>query len=212
MTFVTPLVIAGCGPGAPEWVPTPTRAAVAEADVLAGAERLLALFPDAPGRRIPLQDGVGGLLDAVAAASGRVVLLVTGDPGVHSLAAVAVRRFGRDACRVIPAVSAVQLAFARVGQPWSDARILSAHASSAALPDPATLVETPRIALLAGNAAGADAVGRLADALASTHAAILCQALSLPEETVRPLAVGEVADAAGGPLALILLVRKEFLA
>lgn len=51
-----------------------------------------------------------------------------GDPGLASLAKLVLRRFGLHACEVLPGISSVQVAFARLGLDWLDARILSAHA------------------------------------------------------------------------------------
>ncbi|MGA2035789.1 MAG: SAM-dependent methyltransferase, partial [Thermoguttaceae bacterium] len=45
-----PLVIVGCGPGAPEYLTDAARQAVAQAEVLVGSARLLALFPDGKSR------------------------------------------------------------------------------------------------------------------------------------------------------------------
>jgi precorrin-6Y C5,15-methyltransferase (decarboxylating) len=55
------------------------------------------------------------------------VVLATGDPLCFGMGATLVRRLGREQVTVIPATSSVQVAFARAGVPWDDARILSAH-------------------------------------------------------------------------------------
>ena len=68
-------------------------------------------------------------------------MLVGGDPGLYSLAQRVVRRFGREQCEVVPAVSSVQVAFSRLGIDWADARILSAHGRT---PD-ATAADLQRI-------------------------------------------------------------------
>ena len=55
-------------------------------------------------------------------------MLVSGDPGLFSLAERGLP--GGSAaisCRVIPAVSSLQVAFARLGLDWEDVRMISAH-------------------------------------------------------------------------------------
>jgi len=60
---------------------------------------------------------IGEVLDHIdmRAYRQRIAVLVTGDPGLFSLAKPVIERFGRTRCRVIPGVSSVQTAFARIG-------------------------------------------------------------------------------------------------
>ncbi|MFF4625933.1 precorrin-6y C5,15-methyltransferase (decarboxylating) subunit CbiE [Streptomyces griseorubiginosus] len=57
----------------------------------------------------------------------RVVVLASGDPGFFGIVRVLAERFGADALDVRPGVSSVAAAFARVGVPWDDAVVVSAH-------------------------------------------------------------------------------------
>ncbi len=124
------LWIVGCGPGSVRYVTDAAHEAAAGADVLVGGKRLLALFPDGSAERISVGANIGAVMEQIVArraAGQRVVVLVGGDPGLHSLAQNVIRLVGRPCCEVVPAVSSVQVAFARLGMDWSDARILSAH-------------------------------------------------------------------------------------
>ena len=62
-------------------------------------------------------------LDALTAPDGHAVVLASGDPGFFGI----VRRLRAAglAPQVLPAVSSVALAFARVGLPWDDAVVVS---------------------------------------------------------------------------------------
>jgi len=64
-------------------------------------------------------------LDAIASRTGPVAVLASGDPGFFGIVR-AMRERGITP-RVIPAVSSVALAFARLGIDWDDALVLSAH-------------------------------------------------------------------------------------
>ena len=123
------ITIAGCGPGASELVTPAARRAAAEADTLVGASRLLELFGDNRCEKISVGTDIEGVLRAIDERyrTRRVVVLVTGDPGLCSLALPVLKWFGRERCRVIPGISAVQAAFAAVGLDWLDARIIDAH-------------------------------------------------------------------------------------
>jgi cobalt-precorrin-5B (C1)-methyltransferase len=180
-----PIVIAGCGPGAPELITPAAHAAAEAADVLVGAKRLLDLFAPAHAERIPVGADIGAVLERMAAIapSRKIVVLVSGDPGFHSLGRSILARFGRSACRVIPGISSVQAAFASIGVTWEDVCLVSTHT---ALPPftPASLVDRDKIAVLAGNRATAAWLDEAVRVLHSTHAVFVCSDLSLPEERV----------------------------
>ncbi|MEE2061010.1 precorrin-6y C5,15-methyltransferase (decarboxylating) subunit CbiE [Rhodococcus artemisiae] len=94
------------------------REHVLAADVLLGGERHLAMIPPTDAAReqwpSPL---LSSLDDLLARHPGRVVALASGDPLVSGIGSTLIRRLGRDAVEVIPAVSSVALARARMG--WS---------------------------------------------------------------------------------------------
>ena len=204
------ITIVGCGPGALDHLPPVAHRAIAEADVLVGAGRLLALFPTMTAERIVVGANIPQLLDQMALRVGRVniAVLVSGDPGVCSLAQPVIQRFGRENCRVIPGISSVQVAFARLGLDWFGARLLSAHERIPEL-DTADLRMQDKIAVLAGNAATTPWIAALAARLAGTHAVFVCQDLTLPEEQVRSLSPAELAASTLPSRTVVLFVRKE---
>ena len=176
----------GCGPGALEYVTPAALHAIKQAEVLVGARRLLESFPEIAAERIVVGADVPKALDAMALHLGqrRIVVLVTGDPGLCSLARPVIRRFGRNACRVIPGISSVHAAFASVGIDWLGARILSAHDHKPET-DPGSLVNEEKLAVLAGNPASAAWLDALAVALFSTHEIVVCENLTLADESIR---------------------------
>jgi len=206
---VKQITIVGCGPGALDHVTPIARHAIESAQILAGTTRLIELFPHVTAERIVADANVPRFLDAIAArmSDRRVVILVTGDPGLCSMARPIIRRFGHAACRVIPGISSVQVACARLGLDWAGARILSAHVAAPEI-DPAGLAAEHTIAVLAGNAAHAGWLEALVRSLLPTHDIFFCENLTLPDESVRQL------DAAPShtelaSTSLLVLVRKE---
>ncbi|WP_028661037.1 precorrin-6y C5,15-methyltransferase (decarboxylating) subunit CbiE [Nocardioides insulae] len=96
------------------------EAEVAAAEVLLGGRRHLALTPAVPGQvRVPwpspLRAGLPALLEEHAGR--RVVALASGDPMRSGIGTTLVGLLGEDRVRVLPAVSSVALARARLG--WS---------------------------------------------------------------------------------------------
>lgn len=127
-----PVLVAGCGPGPADLLTPQVRGAAQAAELLAGVPRLLDLFSESPAERLPYDQGLAPFLEALAPHLGRrrVVVLVTGDPGLASLATTLVRRFPEQPFRRLAGVSSVQLAFAEAGLDWMEARILRAHGRS----------------------------------------------------------------------------------
>jgi precorrin-6Y C5,15-methyltransferase (decarboxylating) len=75
----------------------------------------------------------GARLDQLAArdAGKTVVALATGDPLCHGIASWLTGKLGRDGFEILPAVSTLQLAFARFKTPWQDIKISTCHTADA---------------------------------------------------------------------------------
>ncbi|MEE9603219.1 MAG: precorrin-6y C5,15-methyltransferase (decarboxylating) subunit CbiE [Thermoguttaceae bacterium] len=204
------IVIVGCGPGGVEYVTPAARKAVEGAEVVLGSRRLLDLFPDCTAEKITLPTAVEPALETIAKhyAPGKVAVLVSGDPGLFSLAKAVIRRFGSSACEVIPGISVLQVAFARLGLDWSDARIISAHGRLPQAP-PEELAAVDTIALFAGTPHAAGWAGRLAVELAVSHRVHVCENLTLADERVRLVRPGELAAMELASLSLIVFVRND---
>jgi precorrin-6Y C5,15-methyltransferase (decarboxylating) len=116
------VTVIGCDgrPLAPE-----AARALETAELVVGAPRHLNAVP-IPGHadRQELKH-LDDALDAVTKHPGRVVVLASGDPGFFGIVRALQSRGIRP--HVIPAVSSVALAFARLGLDWDDALVLSAH-------------------------------------------------------------------------------------
>jgi cobalt-precorrin-7 (C5)-methyltransferase len=203
------IVIAGCGPGAPACVTAEARDAILRAGVLVGAQRLLDLFPESRALRIAVQGNVEATIRAVAAhrAAG-VAVLVTGDPGIASLASGVIAHFGRNACRVVAGISSIQVAFARLGLDWLDARIVSAHGAEPAV-GYRELADANKIAVLAGSANASAWIAGLAEYLGDAWRLFLAQDLTLPGESVREIAFAGLRRDPVPARSVLVFVRKE---
>lgn len=113
------------------------RAQLRAADRVIGGARTLALLeaeirPDA--ERLDLTgklSAVPGWVSEAREAGRKVVVLATGDPLCHGIAGFLAARLCVQAVEVLPNVSTLQLACARVGLVWQDAKIVSIHARDA---------------------------------------------------------------------------------
>ena len=107
------------------------------AQLVIGGARTLQLFaahiaPDAVQRDLSgALSQVPEWIRAAQAEHRRVVVLATGDPLCHGIAAYLASRLCIEAIEVIPNVSTLQLACARLGLPWQDMKFSSVHAKDA---------------------------------------------------------------------------------
>ncbi len=108
-----------------------------QADVVIGGTRTLQLFATHCAAHAEQRDLTGKLLQVpdwirtAQAAGKQVVVLATGDPLCHGIAAFLQARLCIEACEVLPNLSTLQLACARVGLAWQDLKICSVHQKDA---------------------------------------------------------------------------------
>ncbi len=107
------------------------------ADVVIGGTRVLTLFAPLLRADAKTFDLTGKLAQIPAwitqarADRLKVVVLATGDPLCHGVGQYLIAKLGSEACLVLPNISTLQLAFARMGWAWQDARIASVHSKDA---------------------------------------------------------------------------------
>jgi precorrin-6B C5,15-methyltransferase / cobalt-precorrin-6B C5,C15-methyltransferase len=115
------VVVVGIGDDGWPGLTGEAQAALRDAPVIAGSGRQLELLPGLPelnGRRIPLPSPLLPALDQLVAAHPGLCLLASGDPMLHGIGATLAGRLGPGRVRVLPAVSSVALACARLG--WAE--------------------------------------------------------------------------------------------
>jgi cobalt-precorrin-7 (C5)-methyltransferase len=126
--------IVGVGPGSPDYVTPAARKAVAQADVVIGAQRSLNLFSsEIQGETMVLTaKNLQGALEhaAESAKNGKnVTLLSTGDPGFSGLLHTVLESglFDVADINVLPGVSSIQACAARLNISWDNTRLFTFH-------------------------------------------------------------------------------------
>lgn len=198
-------LIAGCGPGALSLVTPEVHQAALDCEVLAGVPRLLELFPASPARRLPYDQGLTPFLNALEPELGRhrVTVLVTGDPGLASLAGTLARRFPEHTFRRLAGLSSIQLAYAAAGLDHLDGLVIRAHGDLPPWNPLWDLHEGP-FAILAG-APGAPAFAAdLARRRSRSHL-WRCERLSLPDQRVDRIDPATLAREGCDPLSVLIL-------
>lgn len=103
--------------------------AVEKAQVLVGGERHLEFFPQFSGEKIVVKSNLTELISKIEEVSqeNHVAVLASGDPLFFGIGGLIVKKLGIEQVEVIPHVSSIQLAFARIGVKWDDAVWISLH-------------------------------------------------------------------------------------
>ncbi|HMA92409.1 MAG TPA: precorrin-6y C5,15-methyltransferase (decarboxylating) subunit CbiE [Polyangiaceae bacterium] len=205
-TLTKRFVIVGAGPGNEIYLTEAARQAISSARVLAGARRFIDEFAPDGAMRVPFEGPIEAWLDHLdECPDAPIVVPVSGDPGVSSIAKRLLERFGREQCRVIPGISSVQMACAALGIPWENAAIISAHA---AIPGQLRndLEQRDPWVILLGAKGGEAFAAQLA---ARTDRRVYClEDLSLTSERVGAISAEELTQLPAHPRRIIVLTRE----
>ena len=183
----------------------PSQADV-ETDLFVGGRRHL---DGRPGRHLVIGGDLDHVLDGIAAEPGRVCVLASGDPGFFGIVRALAARFGPGALDVRPAVSSVSLAFARLGLPWDDAVVVSAHGRP--LRAAARMAAgSAKAAVLTSPESPPEALGKELGVLGARHRrAVVCSRLGTAEEQVADVDLDGLAAGAWDPVSVVVLLDHE---
>ncbi len=125
------IIVAGIGPGNPDFVLPAARKAIDSARVLVGGKRALADFAGGCSGQetFPVGADIPAVMNFIREklVSSDVVAMVSGDPGYFSLLDALLREFPKDIIDVLPGISSIQYAFSRLSLPWHEAEFISFH-------------------------------------------------------------------------------------
>ena len=204
----TPIHVIGIGDDGLEAVPNSVRQIIAQADVLLGTERTLALMPKSRAERHTMSGDLNQLVATLEQAGDkRVVLLAYGDPMFYGLARYVCDRLGKDRFVVVPHVSSMQLAFARVMESWEDAYLtdLAKHPLDAVLEKIRT---AQKVGLFTTDHTGPPEVARaLLDRHIDYFTAYVCENLGARDERVTRGTLAEISAQRFDSLNVMILVR-----
>ena len=133
------IVIAGAGLG--EFTPEVMRA-VDESDIVFTDSRFAEMIP-AGKKIIPVKN-----FSQLENESGKILILVSGDPGVFSLLPVIKKRYPDENITVLPGISSLQAICAKACETWHNAAILSGHGRTLSAGKFLNTVERNRITVL----------------------------------------------------------------
>lgn len=129
MEMQNKIIVVGIGPGNPDYIVPKGLNAIRQAKFLVGGRRALSQFAVDEQETCPITADIQGVMDFIRGKlqQADVVAMVSGDPGYYSLLDALRREFPAEQITVIPGISAMQYAFARLALPWHDATLASFH-------------------------------------------------------------------------------------
>jgi precorrin-6Y C5,15-methyltransferase (decarboxylating) len=188
-------------------MPTSVRELITGAQVLLGTERTLSLVPDSKAERHVIPTDLNKLVSLLEAAGNQqIVMLIHGDPMFYGLARYVCDRLGKDRFEVVPHVSSMQLAFARVMETWEEAYLtnLANHPLDAVLEKIRT---AQKVGLFTTDHCGpADVAKSLLARHIDYFTAYVCENLGARDERVTRGSLAEIASQKFDPLNVMILV------
>jgi precorrin-6Y C5,15-methyltransferase (decarboxylating) len=201
--------IIGIGDDGLEGLSVNAQQLIRDADLLVGGDRALRSLPASKAQRLE----VGGNLDAVVerisqSPDKRIVMLAQGDPLFYGTARYLTDRLGKDRFEVLPHVSSMQLAFARVKETWDEAYLTNLAAQS--LDHVAEKIRTAeKVGLFTTSEHPPAAVATaLLDRKIDYFTAYVCENLGAPDERVTQGNLADIAEQTFSRLNVMVLVRR----
>ena len=182
---------------------------ICNAKRLMGSSSLLGRFPEFRGPTEILTADLDRLANTLDRAESGTVVLASGDPLFYGMARFLCDRLGKDRFEVLPHVSSMQLAFARVKESWEEA-----YLTNLATQPLDRVVEHIRTAEKVGLFTSEDVPPqRLAEALIAAgvtyFTAYVCENLGSPDERVTRGSIADVVGQRFSPLNVMVLVRHD---
>ena len=201
--------IIGIGDDGLDGVTAHARSLIERADLLLGAETTLSLVPGKGKSRLAIGANLQEAIDRIGAAKDQaIVILASGDPLFYGVARYLCDKLGKDRFEVIPHVSSMQMAFARVKESWEDAFLtnLANHAIESVLEK---IRVADKVGLFTSDEYPPAAVARaLLDSRLDYFQAYVCENLGSPDERVTHGELKDIAADQFSPLNVMILVRK----
>lgn len=115
--------VIGIGPDGTAGLSARTRDTLASAELVFGSDAALRLLPELPAERVPIGSDLPAAVEKLRAQLGkkRIAVVASGDPLFYGTARYLCEKVGPEHFEVVPHVSSMQLAFARIKETWEEA-------------------------------------------------------------------------------------------
>lgn len=127
--MANPIRVIGVGPGSPEFITPAALDQINHCDILIGGERVLKPFETLGKEKFIIKNNLKEMAGFIKEKyhNQSIVVLASGDPSFYGILEFLKRNFNKNELSVLPGISSVQLACARLCISWHDAAFFSLH-------------------------------------------------------------------------------------
>ncbi len=206
----TKIPIVGVGPDGLAGLTARSRELLTAAEMVFGSEPALRLLPELTAERVRIGTDLPEVVEKLRANLGtkRMAIAAVGDPLFYGTARYLSDKLGPDAFEVVPHVSSMQLAFARIMVTWEEAYLTDLSAKS--LDDVLDKIRTAEtVGLFTSDTYPPNRVARelLARGL-DYFRGFVCENLGGKDERITQAELTEIQDMRFDPLNVFILRRK----
>ncbi|MDP2730464.1 MAG: precorrin-6y C5,15-methyltransferase (decarboxylating) subunit CbiE [Dehalococcoidales bacterium] len=182
---------------------------VTQAEIIFGGKRLLQMFPSFTGRKIIIGNNLVEVASLIEMNLGqkRMIVLASGDPGFYGIARYLTGKLGKSNFEIVPNVSSMQLAFARIGESWDDAALTSVHSRN--IEAIVGIVRSSRkVGIFTDDKHTPGEIARiLLECGIDNRRAYVCQDLGTEEERIIETDLENLKDSPCSPLNVVILIK-----
>lgn len=201
--------IVGIGDDGIDGLSQPAQEVIRSADVLFGPPKTLEMLREVSAETVAISDGFEKVVERIESrGSAKLAILTMGDPLFYGTARFLFDKFGKQEFEIIPHVSIMQLAFARLKESWDEAYLT--NLGTQPLPkvlDRIRLAE--KVGLFTTDDASPSFIAKkLLERKLDYFDAFVCENLGSPDERVTSGSLAEIAEQSFSSLNVMILVRQ----
>jgi precorrin-6Y C5,15-methyltransferase (decarboxylating) len=187
-----------------------SRQHLAEADLVLASDEVLNLLPDVKAQRHRIGSDLQDVLETIRTHLGgkKIVIVAAGDPLFYGVARYLCDKLGKELFDIVPHVSSMQLAFARIKESWEDAYL--SDVGNRNIDDVIDRIRSAEtVGLFTSEQHGPPEIAREVLARGIDYfRAYVCENLGGPDERVTQAELTEIAGMQFDPLNVLILKRK----
>ena len=190
------IIVAGIGPGAKSYITPAALEKIQTAKFSVGGRRALAEFSTPNQITCAITKDLDAVIKFIQEKIliDEVVVMASGDPGYYSILELLRKNFEPSTIEVIPSISSMQLAFAKLALSWYSATLLSFHGRK---PSDADLKFQPQkiLGMLTDNEFNSATISEilLQKGWSESSNIAICARLSYPDEKITCTTLGAAA-------------------
>lgn len=202
--------IVGIGPGDREYLTIGALKTIENSDVLVGSKRSLEPFDYLDAQMVVLEprDIPKTVKKAVSYLDDgfNVTILSTGDPGFSGMLKTMQKLSPKTKLNVIPGISSIQLASAKLQIPWDDANLITIHGGRAPTEKLLEELDENKKNIILPNRHISELAEYLIDhGYSPEHEIIICEKLSYPDEQIVHVTLGEARQMEFGYMCIVVI-------